>query len=170
MIETQTCDCCASCELGSADTKASYESTTVLSQHFEQIAGHPRKGYLCTACWEEVGQGEDVEYVKIADPYAQGAVWVSSWGYEQTNVDFYVVTRSTKKSVWFCRIQKKVAIKTDEKGDEDWMRGGSGLPRPGDIAGEEFRKIRNSEPCVGMSRYEFAYPWDGSPQSETYYA
>src|SRR5579872_670440 len=36
----------------------------------------------------------------VADKIEPGAILYSSWGYDQTNIDFYLVTRSTKSSAW----------------------------------------------------------------------
>ena len=36
----------------------------------------------------------------IAERIEPGAILYSSWGYEQTNVDYYLVTRVTKASCW----------------------------------------------------------------------
>lgn len=36
----------------------------------------------------------------VADKIEPGAILYSSWGYDQTNIDFYMVTRCTAKSAW----------------------------------------------------------------------
>jgi hypothetical protein len=36
----------------------------------------------------------------VADTIEPGAILYSSWGYDQTNIDFYYVTRTTAKSAW----------------------------------------------------------------------
>lgn len=36
----------------------------------------------------------------VADTIEPGAILYSSWGYEQTNIDFFYVTRATAKSCW----------------------------------------------------------------------
>jgi hypothetical protein len=36
----------------------------------------------------------------VADKIEPGAILYSSWGYDQTNIDFYMVTRTTAKSAW----------------------------------------------------------------------
>jgi hypothetical protein len=35
---------------------------------------------------------------------AVGSVWYTSWGYDQTNVEFFQVVRETEKSIWLRRI------------------------------------------------------------------
>jgi hypothetical protein len=39
----------------------------------------------------------DAHVAKVIEP---GAIMVCSWGYDQTNVDYYMVTRVTAKSCW----------------------------------------------------------------------
>lgn len=36
----------------------------------------------------------------VASTIEPGAILYSSWGYDQTNVDYYMVTRTTKASAW----------------------------------------------------------------------
>ena len=36
----------------------------------------------------------------VADKIEPGAILYSSWGFDQTNVDYYMVTRTTKASAW----------------------------------------------------------------------
>ena len=36
----------------------------------------------------------------VATKIEPGAILYSSWGYDQTNVDYYMVTRTTKSSAW----------------------------------------------------------------------
>lgn len=41
----------------------------------------------------------------------QDDIFVSSWGYEQTNVDFYEVVKVTAKTVTLIPIERKVQLK-----------------------------------------------------------
>ena len=43
-----------------------------------------------------------------------GDIFGASWGYDQTNVDFYKVVRVSAKSVWVVRIGAKVVPGTEE--------------------------------------------------------
>jgi hypothetical protein len=45
--------------------------------------------------------------VRYNDGADVGDVLVSSWGYDQTNVDYYKVTRRTEASVWLVKIGQK---------------------------------------------------------------
>lgn len=64
-----------------------------------------------------------------------GDVVYSSWGYEQTNIDFYKVSRMTEKTIWFLPIEsevvKNVAFEVDKV-----------IPKPDEVIGDEIRKKR----------------------------
>jgi hypothetical protein len=44
----------------------------------------------------------------VADKIEPGAILYSSWGYDQTNIDFYMVTRTTAKSAWIVPMSNPV--------------------------------------------------------------
>ena len=44
----------------------------------------------------------------VADKIEPGAILYSSWGYDQTNIDFYMVTRTTKSSAWIVPMSSKI--------------------------------------------------------------
>jgi hypothetical protein len=56
-----------------------------------------------------------------------GDVWVCSWGYDQTNVDYYVLTRVTAASVWIVPIGQRMV-----EGSEGFMSE-SVLPDPTNV-------------------------------------
>lgn len=62
----------------------------------------------------------------------QGDILVSSWGYEQTNVDFYEVVKVTAKTVTLIPIERKVQLK-------GFMRY-EATPIPGSGKGKAFRR------------------------------
>lgn len=91
----------------------------------------------------------------------------SAWGYEQTNVSYYIVVKATEKTVLLQEIGK------------DYHRDGNNLfgtatPNPLELRGKPFRrkidKTYRGEPCVSISSYENAYPWDGKPVEYSSYA
>ena len=51
----------------------------------------------------------------VADHIEVGAILSSSWGFDQTNVDFYVVVRCTEKSAWILPLNN---VNVD--GDPSW--------------------------------------------------
>ena len=88
-----------------------------------------------------------------------GDVMVSSWGYDQTNVDFYQVTAVGDRTVKIREIGGK-------------MVGGSGgtdyvVPVPGSFAGPEMTKVVGTGGSVRIESYAWASKWDGKPQYQT---
>jgi hypothetical protein len=95
-----------------------------------------------------------------------GAILASSWGYDQTNVDFY---RVEKVQNGWATLQQ---IASQETGD-GWT--GKVVPaEPHRLIDQPFRrKIGGNfdgEPYLRISSYEYARPWDGRPKSVSHYA
>lgn len=99
---------------------------------------------------------------------AVGDIFVSSWGYDQTNVDFYEVVRLTKKQACIR------PIKAEADGD-GWI--GKKMPIKGAFTGEESRHAvkyswnsdSKDEPYLKVEGH-YARLWDGKPKSYTAYA
>lgn len=103
------------------------------------------------------------------DAVSVGDIFYSTWGYEQTNVDFYQVTRKTAKTLTLRPIS---SIKLDEgnmTAREMPARGcftdrNAHVP----IEGKRCRMQGcGSEPSVRICDYANAYPWDGEPVTST---
>ena len=92
-----------------------------------------------------------------------GAVYYSSWGYDQTNVDFYeVVGRFGKKGLWFREI-------ASERTYSDYMTG-SCTAAKGEFTGEPFKKILSDTKWIRLNTYSAMSPWDGREISWSSYA
>jgi hypothetical protein len=101
---------------------------------------------------------------KMSEQITVGDVFVSKWGYDQTNVDFYEVVGVTAsgKSVWLRYLQKTVV---DETVGTDFVS-----PVAGSAAGDKFRKtlqpaLSGSFPeWVKVSSFQNAYKteWDAT--------
>lgn len=94
-----------------------------------------------------------------------GDIWRSLWGHEQTNVDFYEVTRVTKTMVTLTPI--------DRHDEHDGNMGGHTVPIAGSHTGEPIRrkvKVYGGEPYACLTDYEIARPWNGRPAHFTTYA
>jgi hypothetical protein len=95
------------------------------------------------------------------NPYEVGDILTSSWGYDQTNVDFYEVIGVTNKSVRLEKIGSKTV------GDN----GPGGLSVVPDTAwrgGRVFLKRVSSNGWVRLTSYSGASKWSGNPQYETH--
>lgn len=91
-----------------------------------------------------------------------GDILVSTWGYEQTNADFYEVVGVTGKSVNIRQLEEK---ETSEPGN--WMFGKS-VPVRGVYRGTPSRKlvkVSGTSYYVKINSYASAWLWDGQPVS-----
>jgi hypothetical protein len=101
-----------------------------------------------------------------------GDIFRSSWGYGQTNVDFYQVVGLTPKSVKLRMIQSKVEQTGAMSGQAlpikdafyDWrseMRGTDG------VMTKKVKAYRNNknqaEAYISISSFSGAWKWDGQP-------
>lgn len=96
-----------------------------------------------------------------------GDIFVSSWGWEQTNIDFYKVVAKTKARI------KVVAIGKDRVSGDGWT--GRVVPVPE----REGTKVMVKTVTAGydgegawftVSSYAAARLWDGTAKNETGYA
>lgn len=92
------------------------------------------------------------------------SVLVSTWGYEQTNVDFYQVTGRKGDWVWLRPIQSKKSY------DNGFNDRGSCTPVKDAFCGPEFRKKLDKWGGVSFSSYQSGILWDGREVSWSSYA
>ena len=97
---------------------------------------------------------------KVAAPRAEvkvGDIFVCSWGYEQTNIDFYKITAVTGASV------KYVSIGADRKYTGPMH--GETTPNLNSVGtNESIARIRvdgTGKVSFRINSYSFAYPWGG---------
>ena len=105
-----------------------------------------------------------VERATFRHDYKIGDILYSSWGYEQTNIDFYQVTATTKKTITVCQIKS-----TQTTTDAQFMSG-EVTPRPYEyIPGKTFiRKVLPSG-YIHLSSFESAQKFDGRPKHNSWY-
>lgn len=88
-----------------------------------------------------------------------GDILYSSWGYDQTNVDFYQVTAVGDKSVKMRPIEQKV------------VSGSQGYDNvvavPDHFSGPDVLKRVGPNNVIRLNSYSSAYPWDGKPKYQT---
>lgn len=100
------------------------------------------------------------------DGFQVGDFLVSSWGYGQTNIDFFKVTKRTPKTVTFVKWNKKVV------GGAQFGKvvpSGSASTWQGEEQVYKNRRIKSygGEGSVNVSTYSTAWPWDGMPCHDT---
>lgn len=95
----------------------------------------------------------------------EGDIFYSSWGYEQTNIDFYKVKRLVgKKMIEIVFVESQIV---PEKSSEysDAVK-----PYPSKEGKKMLRrKLRlvSKDPSVRINSFQMAYLWDGKPLLET---
>ena len=94
-----------------------------------------------------------------------GDILYSSWGYDQTNIDFYQVTGVNGKQVKI----REIAGSTEETG----FMSGDSVAVPDSFCGKEMVKIPqpSGKDCyIKVSSCAHAWPWDGTPKRCSWYA
>lgn len=98
---------------------------------------------------------------------APGLILVSSWGYEQTNVDFYEVVEVIGKTM----------VKIEKIGGQSATDAGSGFSSMSthvvpnvEVRTGEFRRCKVTSGQIRLSSYSSAHLWDGLPKYCSWYA
>ena len=94
-----------------------------------------------------------------------GSIFSCSWGYDQTNVDFYEVVKTTKAMVFIRELLQEVVTSDDRAGNRM-------IPIKGAYASDEVlrKKLQSSsyDPhYVKINSYSWASLWDGKPKYAT---
>lgn len=103
-------------------------------------------------------QNEEPSYQEIANrPHSLrvGDILRASWGYEQTNVDYYEVIRVSRSSVWLREIGGRVT-------EHHSSMSGKCVPVSGEYLNDEIIMRRaNGHNMVRIEKYARAYKWMG---------
>lgn len=102
-----------------------------------------------------------------SNPCEVGQIFVSTWGYEQTNVDFYQVTEVKGMSVIIRSIRSRVTRYTGDMSNyvtalPDEFLGSPMLKR--------ISRGYDGQPHISLSSYSSAGLWDGKEMYESHYA
>lgn len=89
-------------------------------------------------------------------PLNVGDLLECSWGYDQTNLDYYVVTKLL--GVAMVEIRE---VATKIVGDS--MTSNKVMPDPSRVVGAPLRKKVQPNGAVRITSFSSAYPWDGKP-------
>jgi len=92
--------------------------------------------------------------------FNRGDILVSSWGYDQTNIDYYEVTKVIgPQMIEMRKISKKYV---GASGQSDIV-----MPDPGNYAGPSLRKKVSPNHYVSLNSFSSAHKWDGKPDHQT---
>lgn len=95
-----------------------------------------------------------------------GDILYSSWGYEQTNVDFYKVVGLYGKNT--VALVKIAAEHVEGSGEANGMADHV-VPVPTCEIGEEFKRKASAHNSLRIDNVCRAYPWDGNPVYRSWY-
>lgn len=93
-----------------------------------------------------------------------GTIFYTSWGYEQTNVNFYEVIELVGKCTLV--LQELEQIRTPD----GYGLSGNTNPVPSSYIGNPFRKRINSDGFIKISSCQLGMIWDGRTLSYSQYA
>lgn len=96
--------------------------------------------------------------------FKPGAILYSSWGYEQTNIDFYIILERKND---FVKIQQIAKNKTYDRNFNDR---GNCTADPSNLIGEPFKKKISKYASINLTSYSGALLWDGQPLGWSSYA
>ena len=91
--------------------------------------------------------------LKASDHWAVGDVIYNSWGYEQTNVDWYQVVKVNARSI----VIREIGANSSDHGGPS---GGKTAPRRNDFVGKEELKHCNARGGIS-TRFGCMTKWDG---------
>jgi hypothetical protein len=117
-----------------------------------------------------------------------GQILVSSWGYDQTNIDFYQIVRvSEKGSVWILPMERVIKetvgfeqyqvipgnVRYEREVTEYLGEPNANGFQLSHTVKQEIKPRRhkwNSSGYVSLTSFSGAWPWDGKPEHMTRYA
>jgi len=102
--------------------------------------------------------------MKEAEQYQPGTICYASWGYEQTNIDFYKIVERKNSTL---TIQ---AIGSKRNYGENFNDRGTCMPDAGNEIGEPFKKRIGKRGYVKLNGYSTLSLFDGSPLGWSSYA
>lgn len=103
------------------------------------------------------------------EPLKVGDILYSSWGYDQTNIDFYKVIEITKsgKSAKIQSIGQKV---TRNAGFMcEYVIANPAVVSSGKILTKRIKEY-NGKPYLNLTSYSGAFLWDGQEKYQSHYA
>jgi len=152
-----------------ANRKPGSNSKPILNLAFrtwEQAEERIKQQIDAQTWWKEEKQKRSEQRKAYQHTLKVGDILCSSWGYDQTNVDFYqVINIPSKKSVTI----RKIGLDMP-RGEEGFMCGYSAVPIKDSFTGEPFTKRVTTGGSVKLTDYSYAWLWDGKEKYVSWYA
>ena len=99
------------------------------------------------------------------NPLKVGAILHGSWGYDQTNCEFYQVTESRPHSVTIRRLAAQSVGNPGASSMSDTL-----VPLANTFTGEPLRRNVSAWGAVKAHDHCYLSAWDGSPKYSSWYA
>lgn len=136
---------------------------------WERAEERIRQEVEARAAWDESKRKRADARREYQHSFKVGDILYSSWGYDQTNIDFYeVVGVNSPKTVTL----REIGSRTTDTETGNSMAAFC-VPNPGHYAGvrsEPFKKTVCPGNQVKLSSFEYAWPWDGKEKYSSWYA
>ncbi|MES2208495.1 MAG: hypothetical protein V4525_17090 [Pseudomonadota bacterium] len=107
---------------------------------------------------------QNIKAKKSAHTLKINDVLYSSWGYEQTNVDFFQVVRTTAQSVWVKELKQQKVATADMSGTTTPL-----INEFKENAKERMHRVKHGD-SIRIESYTSASLWDGKPVCYSSYA
>jgi len=112
--------------------------------------------------WEERKQKRKEEQKAFVNPLKVGDIVYNSWGYDQTNIDFYEVVKSTNKTVSLRGLNSKIKM--------TGFMSGETVPAESSYSSNDITIHKVSAPCMVHFEHGAGFLWDGEPLHCSWYA
>ena len=137
---------CAKGFAGKADKAEFY----LIYKSAERRAAHVVEFFSNVKAREERRQKARNERTAFVHTLTVGTILRACWGYDQTNIDYYQVTRVIGKSV-------EIRAISQQREETGYMQGKC-VPAPDSLIGEPMRKLVQQGNSVRIASYCSAYP------------
>ncbi len=106
--------------------------------------------------------------MKLTEIPKIGDILVASWGWEQTNIDFFQVTKVKNNTVWIRHLKDKKVV------NQDQSMTGLVTPIKNSFKGAEKRRRARMHPEYGVlinagESYGTLDKWSGQPEHYSFY-
>ena len=144
---------------GKRDKKSSYHYSFNNESQRDEFILQRKKSADNDAERAEISLKKGIEQ---AEKMTVGTILYSDWGYEQTNIDFYVIVDRVGITVTLQQIGGVRKYSSDMSGTV--------TPDIDKKIGEPFKKRINKYGCISLESYSSAYIYDGKPKMFSTYA
>jgi len=135
-------------------------------QTWERAEERIREELAARAAREEQKKKRAEERLAYAHDYKPGDILHTSWGYDQTNIEFFqVVAVPSSKSITVREIAQR---HTDKPTGNDMAA--FTMPVPGDFIGAAVTKRVSPSGSIKFASYRYAWRWDGRERYCSWYA